>query len=164
MKDGLLLTMDYYGRQTCLNGHIVSNYVGSGFENTHQFCSLCGAETLINCPTCATPQQGSGVDTVSIQKSPDAYCRNCGKPYPWTKAHLEATIEMVNEEESLSPENKTILAGSLPDLIAENPRTALAATRFKRIVATAGKGFKEAMYKFIVDVSSESVKKIVSGQ
>jgi hypothetical protein len=70
----------------------------------------------------------------------------------------------VNEEEQLSEEDKRLLTSSLSDLASDTPSTALAATRFRRIVAKVGGTFKTAMYKFIVDFSSETAKKIVLGE
>jgi hypothetical protein len=71
---------------------------------------------------------------------------------------------MVNEEEQLGEEDKRLLTASLPDLVTDTPSTVLSATRFKRIVGGVGGGFKKAMYQFIVDVSSETAKKIVMGE
>jgi hypothetical protein len=157
--------IEYYGRQTCLNGHVISNYVGSEFETKSPFCRKCGAETITDCPACGKPQQGAvdgGAYTRDLQA--DSYCHNCGKPYPWTERRLEATSELVQEEEQLNEKDKRVLNASLPDLVTDTPSTVLAATRFKKIVGSVGGGFKSAMYQFVVDVSSETAKKIVLGE
>ena len=155
----------YYGRQTCGNGHVISNYLGDPFHGaTASFCRKCGAETITNCSACGAAQRGAiegGAFTPNLPA--DAYCHNCGKPYPWTLKQVEAAAEMVKEDEQLSYEDKATLTKSLPDLIADTPSTTLAATRFKRIVDKTGPVFKAAMYKFIVDVSSSTAKKIVCG-
>jgi hypothetical protein len=157
----------YYQRQTCLNGHIISNSVGTPHGNAHMqaFCSKCGEETIVSCPSCGTPQHGNLKDVMPFGDSKaDAYCWNCGKPYPWTERQFAATAELVNEEEQLSEQDKRLLTSSLSDLASDTPNTALAATRFRRIVAKAGGTFKTAMYKFIVDFCSETAKKIVLGE
>ena len=134
-------------------------------EASSKFCSKCGAETIVNCPVCNAPQHGSIEGVISTgSKIPHAYCHSCGKAYPWTTKQLEATSELVKEDEFLSDEDKATLTKSLPDLMADTPSTALAATRFKRIVGKTGPAFKAAMYKFIVDVSSSTAKKIVCGE
>ena len=157
--------MKFYGRETCLNGHVTSHYVGSGFESRQPFCSKCGAATITDCPSCKAAQIGSPVESMGIpNKHPDAYCWKCGKPYPWTEQRLAAITEMVKEEEHLSEEDKQLLTSSLSDLTSDSPRTALAATRFKRIVGKTGIVFKNAMYKFLVDCTSETAKKIVMGE
>lgn len=156
----------YHQRQTCPNGHVTSNYVGTPHGNAHMqtFCDECGAQTIVNCPSCRSPQRGSIRDVLSAGKPvPDAYCWNCGKPYPWTELQTEAALEMIQEEQDLNESDKAVLSAALPDLISETPRTALAATRFKRIVSSAGPTFRAATYKFIVDVSSETAKKIILG-
>jgi hypothetical protein len=156
---------DYYQRQTCLNGHIISNYIGASFGTPQNHCSKCGAKTIVECPNCNLPQHGSPRDFAGMgAETPDAYCWNCGVPFPWTQRQIEATVELVNEEELLSEEDKKILASSLSDLASDTPKTALAATRFKRIVSKVGGSFRAAMYKFIVDFSSETAKKIVLGE
>jgi hypothetical protein len=79
-----------------------------------------------------------------------------------SERQIAATAELVNEEEQLSDEDTRLLIPSLTHLTSDTPSTALAATRFKRIVSTVGGAFKTAMYKFTVDFSSEAVKKIPS--
>jgi hypothetical protein len=156
---------DYYTRQTCLNGHIVSNFVGASFASPQNYCGKCGEKVIVNCPSCNAPQRGSAKDTIGFgSKVPLSYCPNCGKPYPWTERQILAAAEMVKDEEQLSEEDKELLTSSLSDLASDTPRTALAATRFKRIVGKAGGVFKQAMYKFLVDCASETAKKIVMGE
>ncbi len=154
----------FYKRQTCLNGHITSNYIDAPFGTSQPFCAKCGAKTIVDCPACGAPQRGAAMDVVSLYKGPpDAYCRICGKPYPWTERQLQAVADLVEEEEKLSTEEKVVLTDALRDLMVDTPKTTLAATRFKRIVPRVGGAFKEAMYKFLVDFSSETAKKIVLG-
>jgi hypothetical protein len=156
---------DYYARQTCLNGHIVSNFIGASFGTPQNHCGKCGEKAIIECPSCNTPQRGSSTESVGWgSKTPLLYCPNCGKPYPWTERQLAVAFALVNEEGLLGEEDKRLLTASLPDLVTDTPSTVLAATRFKRIVGNVGGGFKRAMYQFVVDVSSETAKKIVLGE
>ncbi len=156
---------DYYARQTCLNGHIISNSIGAPFATPQNHCGKCGERTIIECPSCNAPQRGMSKDALGYgTKTPLAYCPNCGKPYPWTERQRAVAAALVNEEEQLGEEEKQMLTASIPDLIADTPSTVLAATRFKRIVGKAGEGFRRAMYKFAVDFSSETAKKIVLGE
>ena len=55
-----------------------------------------------------------------------AYCSNCGKPHPWTEKALEAVQELIDETEGLSKEDKDKLKQSIPDLLTETPKTAVA--------------------------------------
>jgi hypothetical protein len=156
----------YWDRQTCLNGHIISNSVGTPHGNAHlqPFCSKCGAQTILACPACEHSQRGNLKDVMPVGSStPDAYCWNCGKPYPWTERHLAAAAELVSEDEMLSGPDKEFLTATFVDMTSENPRTTLAATRFKRLAAKAGKGLGEAIQKTLVDVLSETAKKVIVG-
>jgi hypothetical protein len=53
------------------------------------------------------------------------------------------------------------LAKSLPDLVANTPRTAVAATRFKRLMLKAGAEAGSAFEKILVNVVAEAAKKIL---
>jgi hypothetical protein len=156
----------YYQRQTCLNGHIISNSVGTPHGNAHMqpFCGECGAQTIVDCPSCHQPQRGNLRDVLASGESyPDSYCWNCGTPYPWTERHLAAATELVAEDDLLSSQEKELLNSTFADMTSENPRTTLAATRFKKLAAKAGKGLGEAIQRTLVDVLSETAKKIMLG-
>jgi len=157
----------FYGRQTCLNGHVVTSYVGATFadERMQPFCSQCGERTITDCPSCKFPQRGYSVDAVMSEKTtPRAFCGNCGKPYPWTERQLAAAAELVAEDEMLNATEKEQLTASFSEMTSENPRTTLAATKFKKLAAKAGKGLGEALQKTLVDVLSETAKKVLLGQ
>jgi hypothetical protein len=90
-----------------------------------------------------------------------AFCYNCGKPYPWTEAKLVAAKEYTEELEELNAEDKVALIGTFDDLVANTPRTELAAHRFKKLIrklAPAAGGF---LTKMIVDISSETAAKLL---
>lgn len=157
----------YYQRQTCMNGHVITSYVGSPWGNARMqpFCGDCGAATILECPSCREPQRGYPLDAVMGERgTPKAYCGRCGKPYPWTEGHLAAATELVTEDELLSATDKELLTATFADMTSENPRTTLAATRFKRLAAKAGKGLGDAIQKTLVDVLSETAKKVMLGQ
>ncbi len=92
-----------------------------------------------------------------------AFCSYCGKPFPWTQRSLEAGRELAREMEGLSNEERTALAGSLDDLLKDTPQTQVAAVRFKKLLAKAGKGAAGALRNIMVDVMSEAAKKTILG-
>ena len=63
------------------------------------------------------------------------FCNKCGRPFPWTKAKLDAARELVEFEDNLSASEKEMLKNSLDYIIAENPKTKVAAIKFKHTVA-----------------------------
>jgi hypothetical protein len=157
----------FYQRQTCINGHVITSYVGSSFAQgrMQDFCGDCGAPTIVECPACHEPQRGFSTNDARADKAtPKAYCGKCGNPYPWTESKLAAARELVHEDDLLSEADKEALSGSLLDLTSENPRTTVSASRFKRIAAQGRKGLAEAIQKTLVDVLSETAKKIIQGE
>jgi len=89
------------------------------------------------------------------------FCPDCGKPYPWTEAKLKAAQELSDELDNLSPEEREMLKKSLNDIVRDTPQTTVAATRFKRLVAKAGKAAAGGFWDILKDVLSETAKKII---
>ena len=92
-----------------------------------------------------------------------SFCPDCGEPYPWTEASLKAAKELADELDNLSLEEREILKKSLDDIMVmeDTPQTPVAATRFKKLIVKAGKPAAEAFRKLLIDVASETAKKII---
>lgn len=93
--------MAYYDTaQICLNGHAVTDSVRQAPERTQKSCDECGASTITQCPSCQAPVRGAyvvpGVVALGFRYTPPAHCHNCGAPYPWTAAALEAARELID--------------------------------------------------------------------
>jgi hypothetical protein len=95
---------------------------------------------------------------------PSKFCDNCGEPYPWTSAKLQAAIALAGELETLSPEERETLQKSLPDILRDTPQTTVAATRFKKLAAKARDKSTALIWDLIKDIASEAAKKIILGQ
>ncbi len=154
--------------QVCMNGHVINEMVKRHPEDNADHCEDCGEKTITACPSCGQEIPGHDPDSSVIVLStrapkPPAFCRKCGKPYPWTERKLGAARELALELEGLSPEEREKLAGSLDDLLTNTPQTQVAANRFKRAVGKAGKSAAGALRDIMVDVMSEAAKKIVLG-
>ena len=89
------------------------------------------------------------------------FCPEWGKPYPWAEAKLKAARELSDELENLSSEERDLLKKSIDDIVRDTPQTPVATTRFKRLVAKAGKPAADAFRDILVDVLSEAVKKSI---
>ena len=152
----------YDVQQTCLNGHVITNYA-SDEARTQFACDICGAKTITVCPDCKGPIRGGHKYSPVQPVGPDAYCLHCGKPFPWTRSRFDALREIAAECDELSVRDREQLSELLPDLIAktETPRTQLAIVQIKKLVTKGGKVFAAAVRKVVVDVGSESVKKIL---
>ena len=154
----------YDTAQICLNGHEVNSYSVSQPEFNADFCKDCGARTIRECPTCKTSIRGychvPGVVSIRRYHVP-AHCHACGKSYPWIDAKIQAAKELSDELSELNQEEREQLKKSIDDIVADTPRTTLAATRFKRLAGKAGKGALETFKNILTGVLSEAAKKVL---
>lgn len=148
--------------QICLNGHPVTGELDRFPEKAEKYCTYCGAQTITDCPQCQTrirgKQSGGGFMYSSGYRAPNN-CHECGKPYPWIEAKLEAARELAAEE--LEPDDAQVLGDALPDLVANTPKTPVAAGRVKRILnkvgPAAGEGFKEILIGVIAETAKRAI-------
>ncbi|MBL7125718.1 MAG: DUF2321 domain-containing protein [Dehalococcoidales bacterium] len=175
----------YDTAQICTNGHVINWMSVSRPDYNRGFCGKCGASTVTNCQYCNAKIMGYyhvGRFTIEEHKKrmreilhplPNAtldyntgltlpsFCSGCGKPYPWTETKLKAAQELSDEIENLSPEEREMLKKSLDDIVRDTPQTTVAATRFKKLVTKAGPVVADGFRKILVDVLSETAKKII---
>lgn len=161
------MSSSYYDTaQICLNGHLINKMASSAPQSNQKFCGDCGAQTITACPTCNAAIRGyyhvPGVIGFFNYNRP-SYCHNCGNPYPWTASSLEAARELADELENLSPEERRQLKDSFPDLVKNTPKTAVAETRYKKLIKKAGAEAYDGMKSVLIDVVSEAVKKSLFG-
>lgn len=152
--------------QICLNGHVVNGAVQTTPEHNEKFCKKCGQPTIIECPHCKKEIPGYFIEPGIVafgEISAPGFCTNCGQPYPWTVAKLNAARELSLEIEGLSHSEKEVLSLSLDDLIKDSPSTPLAAVRFKKLMVKAGKESAAALRDILVDIASETAKRSIWG-
>lgn len=158
--------MSYYDvAQVCINGHLVNDRYRGRPQHNKRFCTKCGAQTIAKCPACGADIQGDyiveGVITIGAEPPPPpAFCHNCGKPFPWTEARLEAMRELTQEVGELGDEREK-LVGSLPDLVVDTPRTQLAAARWRKALAKVGDQVKPAIMQMLIEIATEGAKKLL---
>nr|WP_154957450.1 DUF2321 domain-containing protein [Paenibacillus xylanexedens] len=156
---------DWYDQaQICKNGHLINSAMKEYPESNKKFCPKCGKETICTCENCGNAIQGElhmeGVASFGDITIP-SFCKDCGKEFPWTKAKLEAAIELLKEDEDLSPEDLENFENNIHDAMTDGPRTTLAATRLGKVFKKTSKLIGEGVRDIIVDVLSETAKKII---
>jgi len=152
----------YEVAQICLNGHVINARAGMWPHHNKDFCDKCGAATITRCPNCDTEIQGQYiVGSWSSDYAAAAFCPYCGKPYPWIEAKIQSAHELAVELENISDEEKKTLAMSIDEITKDTPKTTLAATRLKKILLKAGKPIADAFRDILVDVASETAKKVL---
>lgn len=153
----------YDTAQICLNGHVVNASSTRLPQDNKAFCEKCGAATTTACPSCGSGIRGNYYGRrVFVPLSRPSFCPDCGKPYPWTDSALQAAKELAQELEGLTHEERKTLSKDLDDIVADTPRTQVAAVRLKKMLAKAGKVGAQAVRDILVDVASEAAKKIIS--
>ena len=155
----------YLSAQICLNGHTITWQLENMKNIKTNFCTKCGAETITSCPSCKAAIRGmystdSGSPLTTSYRVP-AYCHKCGAAYPWTESALSAMDDLIHEDEALSIEDKERLSQSLPDLIAETPRTALAAARVKKMTAKALAITSEHLLQFLLTHACSKARELL---
>lgn len=157
---------DWYDTtQICLNGHIINDIYKGYPEYNQNFCEDCGEGTITTCQGCNAEIRGArhiigyGID--HRVDTPPKYCAHCGEPYPWTKTALEAAKDLVQEIDELSPEERELLNRSIDEIVKGGPKTVVATTRFKKTATKFGAGIGNAFRDILVDVVSESAKKML---
>ncbi len=147
----------------CVNGHAITSTASSAPELQEKFCSKCGQPGITKCPQCSAAIRGFyhaiGVIALSHPWRIPAHCHNCGKPYPWIERKAAAVMEMIDELEGLSDDEKAKLKKSIPDIIAETPNSDTAVLRFKKAIGKVGQVAGQMLTKVLTDVAAETVKK-----
>lgn len=143
----------------CQNGHVEKE---TRWIDGAEFCEKCGSKMIDRCPSCNHPimewDWGGRVVLGIPSYERASYCKHCGKPYPWTETALETATELIEEEETLDPVQRDNLVSSLPDLIAETPKTQVAVVRVKKFLTSAGKFTTDAIRQFVIDFGCELAK------
>lgn len=147
----------------CLNGHVISASLIGNQQDLVNHCTQCGAKAIAHCPACQKPIRGEDTYPGVINYGHDdyvrpAYCHECGMPYPWTEAYIQAAVELINMS-GINDGEKNSLKSDLPHLLVDTPRTKVATTRMKLFLKAAGKDVSAAMREILVDVVSEGIKK-----
>jgi len=155
----------YRTAQICLNCHLITDSADSHPELQKKFCIKCGMPTIMTCPDCNAKILGDyhvpGVLNFSSNTVVPAFCNNCGKPYPWTKEKLSVANEILELDSSLTEDDRHELSVNMQDLLSDNPRTQLAAMKFKKFISKAGSSTASAIRDILVDIASETAKKII---
>lgn len=149
--------------QICLNGHVATAYFETSAEFRQKYCDRCGAETITQCPSCKKPIRGGyrsrGWAPVPYQVP--SFCIECGHSFPWTEAKIVAAMELAQELGSLDKDDQAILKQSIDDMVQDKPTTQVAVVRFKKIMKKVGQEGATMFREILVDVVSETAKKLL---
>lgn len=143
----------------CKNGHVATANASS---YTDSFCKECGSEIIKSCPNCGESIQGNYYEEffwTCGSYVPPLYCHNCGQPYPWTTARIEAAKMLIEDMDELSDEEKKKMSESIDKIITDTPYTEASANRIKKYLLKIGRESASAIRDILVNIASESAKK-----
>lgn len=149
----------YYIPTVCVNGHIISE----SESNYQPKCGKCGEDTISICQNCNMPIKGWSKPKGISGHYPmrlEYFCYSCGLPYPWTQKIIDNAVELATLDD-LSPDQIEVIKASIPNLIVTSIDTPLSSAKFKKILDISSSAVNSAMYQLLVDVLSESAKKIL---
>jgi len=153
----------YHTAQVCINGHPITDRVDESPELKADFCSKCGAETIMHCQNCGSFIRGDyevpGVCVFGRRYSPPLFCYACGKPFPWTTAKLQAAQELSEELDELDASEKRILKENLPRISIDSPMAEPAAVRIGKVLKKISSPVGSVLQKLIIEIASETAKK-----
>lgn len=147
--------------QICMNGHTVNSTAHTAPDRNEDFCSKCGQRTLTACPACGTDIRGLHRSASGFDFTFPNYCFKCGKPFPWTQIKLSAIGELVDSLGELGVQERESIKSGLPEIVADSPRTELAAINIKKALQGLGKENRLLVEEKILDLASENAKKII---
>src|SRR5947209_1176897 len=140
--------------QVCPNGHVATSHAITMPQFKTAFCEECGEATITECPSCQRLIRGTYLEgVVMLGYKPPAFCRHCGKPFPWTSGRVAAARELASEAEHLTFQERKELADTIDDLVRDVPRTQVSAGRFKRLATKAGQETAGALRAVLIDVA-----------
>lgn len=146
----------------CKNGHIITPALELHPEKDTKYCTECGEETIKNCENCNEAIRGIFLaGFTSWHFSLPKNCHNCGKPYSWTQRKIDAAIKYSEEIENLEPQDIEILKKSIYEISSNSLNAEVSVIRYKKILKKIGGKIGEKLNDFIVDLASETIKKLL---
>lgn len=147
--------------QICLNGHKINSSTMNMPDQNKAFCDRCGEKTVTNCPNCEKPIRGLFWGDGYSKFQVPAYCDQCGKPFPWTDAKMQAAIELLLHQTGFKGEQADDLKRNIQDVVRDTPRTPVASNRLVKVLRAAPAEIAKAVRDILVDIASESAKKVI---
>lgn len=151
----------------CKNGHMINDSSSRYPQSNSEYCEKCGAKSINVCEHCKTPIRGcyyaDGIIGFSDTPIP-SYCHNCGKPYPWTQAKLEALDEMVDLMDELNETEKEALKKSGREISIEGPKTEVGVAKIRKYLGKVGSTIGDTAKEVFVQIASETAIKAMEKQ
>lgn len=155
----------YRAAKICPNGHVATTAADQNHELREAFCSQSGEATIIQYPKCSASIGGDdyveGVLGFGGDYEPPTFCNNCGSRFPWAERKIAGTVELVEADANLTPDEVQQFRTDLTKLTKDSPKTQVASLRFKKVMAKVRTSVASGVRDIVVDVLSEAAKKAI---
>jgi len=148
--------------QICQKGHLIVGSIKRHADFGAPFCEKCGAPTITSCQKCDWPIRGISPTAWMADSGPyrpPSFCGECGTPFPWTKAALDAAKCLADEQNELTADEKTQLKTSIDEMTSDTALTPVAAGKFKTLVKKIGPQAGEMLKSLVLAVATSEAKK-----
>lgn len=165
---------NYDIQQVCENGHQITDCCNIRPEEQKDFCQKCGAATIVACPSCDQPIEGTligasqswadagrGVSkmvSVGRPASVPYYCAKCGEAYPWTEKKIIAAIQMFVEFGDLDEKEKSTIEEDIHNIAKDTPQSELSAMRIKKVWEKTSRFGYEVLMEFASRTAAKVLK------
>lgn len=147
--------------QACLNGHKITGDYGD--KATSKYCPKCGEAEVHVCSECEAAIRGDFVHKGYVSYSKpfkvEAFCYECGSPYPWTFRQIEAAKELADEIVEIDRADLDKAKAALIALTSDTPQTAVAVVRVKKMMEKAGPVIGGGIKDILVGIATEGAKR-----
>jgi len=155
------MSFEFDTGQVCLNGHLITGDIADGTDTKH--CSKCGESTVTACQHCGTPIRGdrtySGSFSFIERMTVQAYCHECGKPFPWTERAIAAAKELADEVDDIDDDDRQRAKDSFIALVSDTPQTTVAVARIRKLLSKASPMLRDGLKDVLVSIATEAAKK-----
>jgi hypothetical protein len=107
--------------------------------------------------------QFAGPEISHDRYTPPGYCFNCGNAFEWTKRKISGAVELVEVGAGVTSGELEQFQTDLTDATRDTPKTQVASLRIRQLMAKVGTGVAGGVKDIIVDLVSETAKKIIWG-
>lgn len=151
----------------CLSGHIINESTNEYSEKNSNYCALCGEITISKCDKCNAIIRGTlFIDKrpfESIETAPN-FCYQCGNQFPWLVKNIEAALEIATQSSGNGNINRIELKNDLLELAKDTPATSVTAFKISKIIKNLPENALKIFNNLLVEIISETAKKIIFGK
>ena len=153
--------IEYFAARICPNGHVNNAQASEKPDENQEYCERCGERNLMACCVCSGTIRGMPKRVMASGYRIPAYCGTCGSPFPWTERKIAAAIDLASQE--LSAEDAEEFITSVNEIARDTPQAQVGATRIQRLLLKAAPAAGQVIRDLVVDIASETAKKIILG-